>query len=122
MDLEETEARNDYAGKGWQQFNRPRLAFASECSQREWERERKPAESLVRVKGERPAIVRLLLFSKRRLHFEARKILGKTKILSSVPMGPDTKNNVLARTSSNLLDWTGLDWTELDCSALSVGR
>jgi hypothetical protein len=59
------------------------------------------------VEREWPVVNRTLLSSKRRSHFETRRSLQRTKILSWVPTKPVPKTTVLARTSSNLLDWTG---------------
>jgi hypothetical protein len=57
-----------------------------------------------------PVVVTPLPSSKRRLYFKTRKSLEKTKIWSWVWRGPKPKTTLLARASSNLLDWTFRNW------------
>jgi hypothetical protein len=53
--------------------------------------------------------IRPLLSSKRRPHFKTRKYMQRTKILSWVPTGPDTKYDCAGEDQQQ---FTGLDWSK----------
>jgi hypothetical protein len=71
---------------------------------------RKSQQSHSLVEGESPIVVRSLLSSKRMPHFKIRISLERIKYGHGIRQDPKPRTVVPARSSSSLLDWTGLDW------------